>query len=154
MTTIIKKLIEKYSDKLKDYEHVENPSELKIGSFIRYIKKKTAESPEKLAHGGKLLEISYDTQDKTKVYKLKLENTYGGSWFIKIENVYLFYKTQTTTEKRKQDAEEWKKALTPYEKKKFNEMKKKVSEEISKLKQKEIRNEFYTWLNARKENKK
>lgn len=150
MATVEKKLMKKYEIKLKDYEYVKDPTKLKEGTFIRYIKKKTATAPEKLAWGGKLIEIMYDKDDKKKVYKIKLESNLGGSWIIKIENVHLFNKKKTTTEKRKQNVEEWKKALTPYERRKFNEMKKKRSQAKSTQDKKQISKEFYDWLDARK----
>ncbi len=111
----LNELIKINEKKLSGYTYVQNPKDLENGSYVRYIKKED----NKLAHGGKLMELIPDKKDTNVVYKIKIKNNYGGEWMVKLNNIYLFYKTKKVTEMREEEREAWKKSLTTYELKKW-----------------------------------
>ena len=134
-TNELKKLEEKFADKLHNYTYLEDPSILKPGFLVKYIKKEE----KTLAKGGYLTEIKYDNNNPEKIYRLKIKSNVGTEWLVKFDNIYLFYKTKTEQDIKEEQIKEWKNQMTSYEKQKY----KKLSTT------KNLRQTFYDWYYKR-----
>lgn len=144
-------------DKLIGFVYVK-PSEMKDHLKKNYIVKyvKLQNGNYSITKGGRVGSIIYDKNNKNVVYKLKIINSYGGEWMVKVkdnESPFVFYKTHTVAEKRNEDAKKWKAELTAYEKKKYNEMRKKIDNENDIEKKKQIKKTFNEWYAKRHEDK-
>jgi len=143
--------------KLKGYTFIENNvlmSNLKIGYFIRYIKKSDEKNTKPhVAIGGKISEILEDVENIGHVYLIRIKTNRGTTFNLKLkdnENIYLYYKIHTVEEQRILDAQEWKKKLTPYERKKFTEMHVEKQKLDNKIQRKLLSDKFYVWLYKRR----
>jgi hypothetical protein len=157
MSSLRSKLEKKFSKQLNGYKYIDvkktTTDTLKTGYYGRYIKTGDELDDAHVVLGGKITEILEDRDNPKKIYKIQMETRYGNLFSINIknnENIFFYYKTMTVVDMRLKQAEEWVKQLTPYERRKFKEMKKKRDDEVSKAKKRRITNEYYKWLYARR----
>jgi hypothetical protein len=124
---------------------------LKKGYFIRYIKKATTNKPAHVVLGGKINDI---IENNGIIERLKIKINTGKTFILKVKdnnNIFLYYKEKKVAEQRKIEAIQWVKQLTPYERKKMINMKKKRDvKDITSEEKKTLTKTFYDWLYARR----
>lgn len=148
--------INSISSKLNGYTFISNDilmTKLKIGYLIRYIKKSDGNKKAHIAIGGKLENITEDTEKPGYVYRIKIKTNGGSTFLVKLKDnnkIFMYYKIMSDKNQRLRDAEELKKKLTSYERKKLQDMHN-ARENLETDKEKRAATKkYYIWLYERR----
>ena len=109
----------------KNYNLMTDILELQVSSLVKYIKK---DDLTKIYPGGRVTGI---TEKPDGDYNISLESNNHFKWSVLLSNVFILYKSKTTTEIRQEQFELWKadaKKNRPDEYKIWKEEKKKKDE--------------------------
>jgi hypothetical protein len=142
-----------FKNKLKGYQYIENDkiNQLQVNFFVRYIKRE----PRSLALGGRIESIMVDKNDNTKIYKLMIKNSTGGTWPLLInDKVFIYFKTRTVAEERALEATKWTQSLTPEEFVLFTTMKEQAKCATTQKEKKRIKDVFYNYYYDKHPDKK
>ena len=85
--SITKREINELKKKLKEYRYIDELQELHIGSYIRWIKYDSTDTPIKLTNGGLLLDVIFEDSDL-----LQIKNNMNRIFTINIDDNLIFQK--------------------------------------------------------------
>jgi hypothetical protein len=138
---------------LKDYTYIDhtkpNADILKENYLVRYITNTGYKYT--CPKAGRITKILLDNTDPEYIYKI-LYSSGGGRitpLIIKNADIYLFYRKKSSNEIKVESHTAWFKTLSPYERRKFNEMRDKQKLADNPVEKKRINTEYYIWLYER-----